>query len=208
MEFILSLIAHGLRLIWPVVILLIIFLYSWIRYGRKLLSPNKVLIIALVAVVMTVILIFMRNFILAPIINHYGIPAEGKVISRSPAMFSDPAYNPQYRYKAIFNKSNGETQEVSYWTGSKNAYPHADAFSAKPAGPGSSFSLKYLPMFPSSFIFVVNSPTESAACLKLKRELQEFKIRLEFDADNLALQKSLEALQNKFDSNCRPTSNL
>lgn len=118
-------------------------------------------------------------------------------------MFSDPAYNPQYRYKAIFNKSNGETQEVSYWTGSKNAYPHADAFNAKPAGPGSSFSLKYLPMFPSSFIFVVNSPAESAACSKLNKELEELKIQLEFDVDNIELQKRFVELQRKFDSNCK-----
>lgn len=118
-------------------------------------------------------------------------------------MFSDPAYNPQYRYKAIFNKSNGETQEIRYWTGSNNAYPHADAFNARPAGLGSSFHLKYLPLFPSSFIFVVVSPAESSACSKLNQELEELKIRLEFDSDNTALQKTFEQLQSRFESDCR-----
>lgn len=203
MEFILSLIAHGLRLIWPVIILLIAFLYFWIRYGGKLVGPNKVLVVALAAVVLTILLIFLRNLILSPIIYHYGIPAEGKVLSRSRAMFSDPAYNPQYRYKAIFNKRNGETQEIRYWTGSKNAYPRADAFRARPAGPGSSFSLKYLPLFPSSFVFVVTSPTDRAACLKLNKELEELTFRIEFDADNTKLQKQLEQVQSQLERDCR-----
>lgn len=203
MELILSFIAHGLRLMWPIVLLLIVFLFFWIRYGGKFVRPNKVTTVSVVVLFFTVLLLFMRNFIIAPIINHYGIPAEAKVYARSRAMFSDAAYNPQYRYKAIFNKHNGEAQEIRYWTGSMNVYPRADAFRAKPAGPGSSFNLKYLSMFPSSFIFVVKSPADSAACLKLNQAIAEFQIRLEFDVDNTELQKLLEEVENQLERDCR-----
>lgn len=43
-----------------------------------------------------------------------------------------------------------------------SAYSRADGFRAGPTGPDSNFNLKYLPLFPSSFIFAVNALTDNA----------------------------------------------
>lgn len=107
-------------------------------------------------------------------------------------LFTDAAYNTRYRYKALYQKADGEPQEVVYWTDPGNIYPLFSARRTAPIGRGSSFTLKYLPLFPSAFIFIADQSKEnSRACSKLKDEIRELNIRLEVASDNVSYQQAL-----------------
>lgn len=202
MEFLLSLIAYSLHAIWPIPILLILFLYICARFLTKHIGSAKSLTVAVVAIVLMVIVFFARNYIIVPIINYYGIPAEAKVLSSSGTIFYDASYQRQYRYKALFKRADGEVQEISYWTRPGNIYPFHASSRVAPISVGSDFKVKYLPLFPKSFIFVASSPRDSRACQNLAEKITELKIRLEFESDNVTLQQALDQLEVQQQDTC------
>lgn len=203
MEFILSLLAYSLRAIWPIILFSCLAVVLVERLSGTILKENTVLKTQLAIIFIGIALIFLRNYIAVPIINHYGVVAEGRVVSSSKTIFYDASYNVTSRYKAAYVRDNGKRQTVVYWSRAGNIHPLRSSNLALPIRQGEAFTLKYLPYFPSAFIFINKNKAYIAECITLSQELKEIDILLDLTPRDATLESKKKSLQSTYQERCK-----
>jgi hypothetical protein len=160
---------------WWLLLPLVALLYYLLRRFELVRAKDAKELLTIVGVLIVVLVLAPR--VVAPVINYYGQLAIGEVTSSKATLFSDVAYNRTYSMKAIYEKDDGSTKSISYWSNVPRVYPLFTGYDI-PDSVGDVFILKYLPLMPSEFIFKarLSDKEREKLCPQLTLQLDELQI--------------------------------
>ena len=160
---------------WWLLLPLVALLYYLLRRFELVRAKDAKELLTIVGVLIVVLVLVPR--VVAPVINYYGQLAIGEVTSSKATLFSDVAYNRTYSMKAIYEKDDGSTKSISYWSNVPRVYPLFTGYDI-PDSVGDVFILKYLPLMPSEFIFKarLSDKEREKLCPQLTLQLDELQI--------------------------------
>ena len=154
-----SLLVWAIDKVWPFPALIVVLVLALLAIARLagVHHSSTPLIVALVALLIcipfgTPALFFFGSRLTAPLIYHYGTPAQAVIVS---SRQTGNIYNnrPVQRYTVMLQKTDGERIETQFNSSDFNIYPSRDE--VRYPAVGQPFEVRYLANQPRAFVILL-----------------------------------------------------